>query len=903
MTTTNRRDFIKQSSILFAGSLMLKGIIMRQMIPQENWISYSNDFLDMPVEYLLKRGKPTTYYQSKNELAYIGMPIGGFFSGTVYLSGDGRLWLWDIFNANQEGVDPKVVNYGEWKNIHSRDGANYIVPSLSSSPNLSPIDQGIILHIHYRGNKISKQLIKGQWDEIAFEATYPIATIYYTSKELPIQVKVNVFSPFIPLEENHSSYPATIYSINIENISEEKIEVEVIGFIQNKTAPISAKNTTYYYVNKTYKSQATTGVYSSCEKQDGTIPTDIMQKPDVGNLTIASLDPHAIPIADFNYSLQNDSNNTTHTTHTPPIAKKEIDKKLLGAISIKKTIQPNTSKSYHFIYAWFFKNLDLGLPHPEDKGRYYQNYFNDAKEVAIDIVNKFNYLTETTRLWQDTWYQSSLPWWYLERTLCNISTLATTTCHRFKSGRFYAWEGVGCCPGTCTHVWEYAFAIGRLFPHLEKITRQQVDYGIAFQPDGSIWYRAEFDKQPAVDGQSGIILRTYISHKMSTDNTFLASIWDKVKLATQFLMKLAKDKDGLINTPLMNTLDAKWYGKISWICSLGIAAVAAAEQMAIDMNDKTFATDCASFVSTGTATFNELLFNGQYFIHLPDPTKGKKEFGSYNTSLIDQVLGQSWAWQADLGQLFDTEKIRSALQILFQYNFQKDVGPLLKKEGIGRPYAIPGEAGMVMDANVKNDTNPYGNVSWTAMYFHECMTGFEHQVAAHLMAEGMVIPSMTVTAAIHNRYNASKRNPFNEIECSDHYARAMASYGSFIAASGFVYHGPKKQIGFYPKINPEDFQSAFVVAKGWGQIKHQWKKDKQISISLLIAHGSLSISCFQIPTVFFMSINMSQVTLKRNHTSLTKTLTHIDTNKDNHFIYFQEIELTTKDFFLIEVEV
>jgi len=62
---------------------------------------------------------------------------------------------------------------------------------------------------------------------------------------------------------------------------------------------------------------------------------------------------------------------------------------------------------------------------------------------------------------------------------------------------------------------------------------------------------------------------------------------------------------------------------------------------------------------------------------------------------------------------------------------------------------------------------------------------------------------LAIKFAIHDRYSATKRNPNNEIECSNHYARAMASYGTFIAMGGFEYHhGPKGYIAFSPKLSP-----------------------------------------------------------------------------------------------------
>ena len=130
-------------------------------------------------------------------------------------------------------------------------------------------------------------------------------------------------------------------------------------------------------------------------------------------------------------------------------------------------------------------------------------------------------------------------------------------------------------------------------------------------------------------------------------------------------------------------------------------------------------------------------------------------------------------------------------------------------------------------------------------YFNECMNGFEYQVAAHMVYEGepgdaLVEKGLAIAKAVHERYGADKRNPYNEIECSDHYARAMASYGVFISICGFEYHGPKGHIAFSPRLTPENFKAPFITAEGWGTYT-QSQKGRKLTAKLEIKWGQLKL--------------------------------------------------------------
>jgi hypothetical protein len=388
--------------------------------------------------------------------------------------------------------------------------------------------------------------------------------------------------------------------------------------------------------------------------------------------------------------------------------------------------------------------------------------------------------------------------------------------------------------------------MGRIFPALERDCRERTDLGIAFCKDGAIKFRAEASDRPAIDGQAGSILRCYREHQMSPDDKFLKKNWEHIKKATEFLIAQDRDGDGMEDTPLENTLDAKWHGNIAWIVGYCIAGVKAGMKMAEEVGDWEFAKKCSNYVALGSFNMDRYLFNGEYYIHRPDPGRGRRDIGSYNTCHIDQVMGQSWAYQVGLGQILDNEKVKTALSSLWKYNFKADVGPYIELHKGGRPYALAGDGGLIINTNPMNEPKPYGeSAAWQLGYFHECMTGFEHEVASHLIAEGMTDEGLTLIKAIHDRYHAARRNPYNEIECSDHYSRAMASYGSFITACGFEYHGPKGYIRFAPKWGADNFKAAWTGAEGWGSYS-QTIKGSEMSCILEPKYGKVGLIVFSI---------------------------------------------------------
>jgi hypothetical protein len=400
---------------------------------------------------------------------------------------------------------------------------------------------------------------------------------------------------------------------------------------------------------------------------------------------------------------------------------------------------------------------------------------------------------------------------------------------------------------------------------LERDLRRRTDFGTAWHDNGAIDYRGEVAKQVAHDGQCGVILRAYREHLTAADDTYLRACWPRIRKSIEFMIAQDGDENGLLEGEQYNTLDASWFGPMAWISSLYIAALRAGATMACEMGDGNFSARCTRIATHGSKLLVRDLFNGEYFIHQPDPRRPDTP-NSNDGCHIDQLMGQAWALQVGLPRIAPAKETMAALESIWRYNFTPDVGPFRDKTLIkgGRWYAMAGEGGVVMTTfprggAAKSTGKAFGH------YLNEVWTGQEHQLAAHMIWEGLVEKGFAVTRVVHDRHHAARRNPYNEVECSDHYTRAMASYGSFIAACGFDYHGPKAQIAFAPRVTPEHFKAAFTAAEGWGSFtQHEEGGQRQVRIELL--YGTLRVK-----TITLSAAVAKSVVVRLNETPVAAT--------------------------------
>jgi uncharacterized protein (DUF608 family) len=769
---------------------------------------------------LMSRGGPFVY--RGEHLAAISMPVGAIGGGSIQINGNAERPIWQIFN-NFQGVTLPDSFFA----VRVADGSGPpTVRALQTTP-VGPF---------------------AAMKALSFRGEYPFGWHQFEDGSVPVRLSLETFSPLVPLEAVTSAMPCAIFNLTAENPTNRPIEVSFLAAQQNAVGylddkPVAGRVYPGYGGNRceVRKAPGAAILHMTSDKSP--------DAPGAGDMALVAAAEDATGAASWESLEQLAAAIGEKGALTGPerAGPSPAGQTLDGALCVRFTLPPGGKRTVPFLLTWYFPKGKHGGGQWGDPGNMYAAVWPSALGVAEELLKNLPELTRKTRLYHDSLYASNLPHWLLDRISSQVAILRTPTCFWTDDGYFGGWEGCGrgggCCHGNCNHVWHYAQAHARLFPTIARTMRQQEFTCQA--ADGGIPHRQP-KSFPAFDGQCGAVLNSYREHLMSPDRQWLDKHWPSIKRAMDYaIVTWDKDGDGVLGGPQWNTLDGALGGSSSWLGTMYLAALAAAERMAALENEPDTAKRYAAIRVSGSKKQDETLFNGEYYIQIPDPEPREDYAGGCH---IDQVLGQWWAHQLDLGWLYPPDRVRTALSSLFKYNFR---GTMVGLKQAPRKFVADDDPAMQMIIWPKG-----GRPAKCILYGDEVMTGFEYSAAAAMIQAGLLREGFTVVRAIGIRYDGRLRtgltnadsanwgysgNPFGDDECGKFYARAMSVWSLLLACQGYVYDGPAGRIGFKPVWQPEDHTSFFTAAEGWGVLSQRRSAQTQTE-RIEVRYGKLRVN-------------------------------------------------------------
>lgn len=778
--------------------------------------------------------QPVSEYPRVYEGAHLRMiafPLGGVGAGSLSLGGRGQLRDWEIFNRPDKGGSP-----------------TYAFPAIYvKAGNAKPVARVLearILPPYEGASGLGSNNVPGL-SRIAtarFTGEFPLAHIDFVDRELPVQVSLNAFTPFIPHDAEASGLPATILRYRVHNSGTAAAEVAIAFSLEN---PV--KGTQDGRVNQ-YRS-------------DNGLHALVMTNP-----ALDSADPMA---GEFVLGAAGEYDKITHWVGWSPtkwwnapmlfwddftddgeLGAQPDPHSAVGSLALKQSIGAGRTREFTFVLAWRFPNrtpewCGWASPKGEEKtiiGNYYATRFATAWDAARHLVDHLPDLEKRTRAFTTAIRQSTIPDTVKEAAMANLSTLISTTCFRTADGEFHGFEGVndhrGCCSGNCTHVWNYETATNFLFPSLARSLRS-ASFGYSMDDRGAMSFRQLLPDgkarygTAAADGQMGQILHAYLDWSLSGDNEWLRSMWPKIKKGLEFAWVPGgwdANRDGVFEGVQHNTYDVEFYGPNPMCGIYYLAALRAGERMARAMNDTSSADEYKRLYENGAKWIDANLFNGEFFVQKIRGFKAAEIAASLRLSgsgaldpenpqyqmgegcLVDQLIGGYLAEVCRLGPVVDPAHTRKTLESIYRYNYKRS---LTHHDTPQRTFALNDEAAIVIC--------DYGKAERPKIpfpYYAEVMTGFEYQAAVHMIYAGMVNQGLQCISSIRARYDGAKRNPWDEAECGHHYARAMASWSAVVAMCGLRYDGPDGKLSIERRIDgSKPHQSFWSCGVAWGTFR------------------------------------------------------------------------------------
>lgn len=771
----------------------------------------------------------------------ISFPLGGIGSGSIGLAGNGQLIDWEIFNRPSKG---SLNGYSHLAVKAEADGRPVDARVLQGDYTKSYMGQYAQSQFRGYGYGPFTQSLAGlpHFRDTAFTGRFPLAEMTFADPHFPGRVRLHAFNPFIPLNDRDSSIPAAFFAVELTNDTEQPLTYTAALSVQN---PFSQGSW-----NRACRDGEQTHIHLGQE----TKPAD---DPGYGDMTLATDAGEAQAMAYWYRGGWQDCLETfwRQFAERSVLPERVYDTPGTGdmaTLSARVAAAPGETSTVRFVLTWNFPNAyNYWRPWQKDGKdvtwkNYYAVLFPDSRASARYSLENWDRLYRETAAFTDALFSSTLPDEVLEAVSANLSTLKSPTVLRLEDGSFYGWEGVhetsGSCEGTCTHVWNYAYALPFLFPKLERSIRE-LDYRYNQYPNGGMQFRLGlplgrdlWEPRACVDGQMGGVIKSYREWKISGDDAWLRRYWPAIQKSLEYAWhpgnpdRWDANRDGVLEGRQHHTLDMELFGPSSWLEGFYLAALKAGAEMAEHLREAEKAALYRELFAAGKAWTDKNLFNGRYYeqqINLSDrsilasftddDTQGtywNAEAGEIKYQIgegceVDQVCAQWHANLCGLGEIFDPAQLHTALRSLYRYNFKRSMREVPNP---WRLYSLDDEAGVIICDYPEGARKPAIPVP----YCQETMYGFGYQLAALLISEGMVDEGLDIVRAIRGHFDGEKRNPWNEFECGSNYARSMASYSLLLVLSGFSFDMTRGHIGFRPRLEARPFRVFWSLDAAWG---------------------------------------------------------------------------------------
>src|SRR6266480_934979 len=507
-------------------------------------------------EELFSSGPQRTF--TGERAAQIAMPLGGIGAGCICLNGYGGLQDFSIRNhpsttALPEGYSGTKASFAI---LHIK-GASPVTKLVEGPfPVLKIYDQGLQGEGYRRGG------FEGfpRFQKCVFKGEYPFGEAKLTDSTVPLQVTLNAWNPFVPLDGKNSGIPCAILEYTLHNSSPNTVILGRCVFLHNSENP-------------------------NAESYGSASLIAIGARPRIKGMWLRS------PGWEFD-SLSALWREVSAGEFRANEGSNEIDTRGRNGCSIllEGALAPGESKTHTIVITWHFPNCYQqvgGLPLPEVQGDagcfslpkrksplwrpYHASIWHDAREVALYVEQQFASLRARTVAFKEALFSSTLPAFVLDAVSANLAILKSPTVLRLENGDLWGWEGcfpdAGCCHGSCTHVWNYAQAFPHLYPKLES-TLRELELVRSMDENGHVTFRSALPEGPvkhdfhaASDGQLGGIMKVFRDWQISGDLDWLKKMYPLAKRSLDYCIRTwDPDHRGGLFEPHHNTYDIEFWG-------------------------------------------------------------------------------------------------------------------------------------------------------------------------------------------------------------------------------------------------------------------------------------------------------------------------------------------------------